>query len=129
MSQDILGIHHVTAIADDPQRNVDFYTAVLGLRLVKLTVNFDDPRSYHLYYGDKLGHPGSLLTFFGWPGVPQGRHGTGQVPVTSFSISHVSLDSWVDRLRQQGVSSSAPALRLDETVLSLPPPHPPVLAS
>src|SRR5205807_3589031 len=85
MSQDILGIHHVTAIAGDPQRNVDFYTGVLGLRLVKLTVNFDDPRSYHLYYGDELGHPGTLLTFFAWPGVPKGRQGTGQVTVTSFS--------------------------------------------
>ena len=122
MSQDILGIHHVTAIADDPQRNVDFYTAVLGLRLVKLTVNFDDPRSYHLYYGDKLGHPGTLLTFFAWPGVPKGRQGTGQVTVTSFSIPQGSIDYWIERLSQQGVSFTGPASRFDETVLSLQDP-------
>ncbi len=122
MSQDILGIHHVTAIAGDPQRNVDFYTGVLGLRLVKLTVNFDDPRSYHLYYGDEQGHPGTLLTFFAWPGVPKGRQGTGQVTVTSFSIPHTSLDYWIERLSQQGVSSTGPASRFDETVLSLQDP-------
>ena len=68
MTTPIPGIHHVTAIASDPQRNVDFYTGVLGLRLVKLTVNFDDPGAYHLYYGDEAGHPGTLLTFFAWPG-------------------------------------------------------------
>src|SRR5436309_8650266 len=94
MSQDIRGIHHVTAIAGDPQRNVDFYTRVLGLRLVKLTVNFDDPRSYHLYYGDEQGHPGTLLTFFAWPGVPKGRPGTGQVTdrkSTRLNSSHVKI--------------------------------------
>src|SRR6266566_7428411 len=86
LSTDILGIHHVTAIAGDPQRNIDFYTEVLGLRLVKLTVNFDDPRSYHLYYGDKTGNPGSILTFFPWPDAPRGIRGTGQATVTSFLI-------------------------------------------
>src|SRR5947199_10604213 len=86
MSQDILGIHHVTAIADDPQRNVDFYTAVLGLRLVKLTVNFDDPGTYHLYYGDETGSPGSILTFFAWPGAYRGRPGTGQATSIALSI-------------------------------------------
>ncbi len=122
MSNDILGIHHVTAIASDPQRNIDFYTGVLGLRLVKLTVNFDDPRSYHLYYGDEPGHPGTLLTFFAWPGVPNGRQGTGQVTVTSFSIPQGSLDYWIERLSQQGVSSTGPVSRFDETVLSLQDP-------
>src|SRR5438874_4321190 len=122
MNTDILGIHHVTAIADDPQRNIDFYTGVLGLRLVKLTVNFDDPQSYHLYYGDELGHPGTLLTFFAWPGVPRGRQGTGQVTVTSFSIPQGSLDYWIERLSQQGVSSTVPTSRFDETVLSLQDP-------
>ncbi len=119
MNTDILGIHHVTAIAGDPQRNIDFYTGVLGLRLVKLTVNFDDPGSYHLYYGDEQGHPGTLLTFFAWPGVPKGRQGTGQVTVTSFSIPQGSVDYWIERLSQQGVSSTGPASRFDETVLSL----------
>jgi len=122
MSGDILGIHHVTAIASDPQRNVDFYTSVLGLRLVKLTVNFDDPRSYHLYYGDELGHPGTIMTFFAWLGVPKGRHGTGQVTVTSFSVPQASLDYWMERLIQQGVSYTGPTSRFDETLLSLQDP-------
>ena len=68
----IPGIHHVTAIASEPQQNIDFYTGILGLRLVKLTVNFDDPQTYHLYYGDRTGHPGTILTFFPWPGAPRG---------------------------------------------------------
>jgi glyoxalase family protein len=122
MSGDIFGIHHVTAIASDPQRNVDFYTGVLGLRLVKLTVNFDDPRSYHLYYGDELGHPGTILTFFAWLGVPKGRHGTGQVTVTSFSVPQASLDYWIERLSQRGVSYKGPTSRFDETILSLQDP-------
>ena len=72
MSRQLLGIHHVTAIAGDPQQNLDFYTRILGLRLVKLTVNFDDPSTYHLYFGDQAGRPGSLLTFFPWPGAAKG---------------------------------------------------------
>src|SRR3981081_3536865 len=82
------GIHHVTAISGDAQRNVDFYAGLLGLRLVKKTVNFDDPGSYHLYYGDELGRPGSVMTFFVWPGAPRGRQGPGQVLVTSFAVPH-----------------------------------------
>jgi len=70
---DILGIHHVTAIASNPQKIIDFYTQVLGLRLVKLTVNFDDPTTYHLYFGDEIGHPGTILTFFPWPDAPKGE--------------------------------------------------------
>ena len=73
----ILGLHHVTAIASDPQRNLDFYSEVLGLRLVKLTVNFDDPGTYHFYFGDAEGTPGSILTFFPWPQGRGGRLGTG----------------------------------------------------
>ncbi len=72
------GLHHVTAIAGDPQRNLDFYTGVLGLRLVKVTVNFDDPRVYHLYYGAGAGTPGTILTFFPWPRVKPGRQGPGR---------------------------------------------------
>ncbi len=79
MSMEVRGIHHVTAIAGEPQANVDFYTGVLGLRLVKVTVNYDDPHTYHLYYGDNQGHPGTMLTFFPWPGAPRERTGTGQV--------------------------------------------------
>lgn len=122
MSSDILGIHHVTAIASDPQRNVDFYTGVLGLRLVKLTVNFDDPRSYHLYYGDEVGHPGTIMTFFAWLGVPKGRQGTGQVTVTSFSVPQASLDYWIERLSQQGISYQGLTSRFDESILSLQDP-------
>ena len=77
MNMQVHGIHHVTAIAGDPQANVDFYAGVLGLRLVKVTVNYDDPHTYHLYYGDEEGHPGTILTFFPWPGAPRGRAGTG----------------------------------------------------
>ena len=85
MSEKILGIHHITAIAGDPQTNLDFCTGVLGLRLVKLTVNFDDPGTYHLYYGDGLGHPGTILAFFPWPHAPQGRRGAGQVTQAAFA--------------------------------------------
>ena len=77
------GLHHVTAIASDPQRNVDLYTGLLGLRLVKVTVDVDDPEAYHLYYGDEVGRPGTLLTFYCWPGAIRGRPGTGQTVVTA----------------------------------------------
>ena len=75
----IFGIHHVTAITSNPQKNIDFYTNNLGLRFVKLTVNQDDPTSYHLYYGDELGRPGTILTFFHWPNLPKGQRGTSEV--------------------------------------------------
>src|SRR6266851_3840009 len=94
MSKEILGLHHVTAIASDPQRNLDFYTDLLGLRLVKLTVNYDDPGTYHLYFGDETGSPGTILTFFPWPNAPRGQKGTGQAVATSFSISETSIEYW-----------------------------------
>jgi glyoxalase family protein len=99
---EILGIHHVTAIAGDPQRNIDFYAGVLGLRLVKLTVNYDDPTTYHLYYGDGQGHPGTIMTFFPWPGAISGRIGTGQLTVTSFVVPESSLGYWKERLTGRG---------------------------
>ena len=99
----IEGLHHVTAIAGEPQTNVNFYTGVLGLRLVKLTVNFDDPTTYHLYYGDGQGHPGTIMTFFPWPGAYKGRIGTGQLTVTSFAVPEKSLPSWREHLRKRGV--------------------------
>lgn len=114
-----MGIHHVTAIASDPQRNLDFYAGTLGLRLVKLTVNFDDPGSYHLYYGDEIGRPGSLLTFFAWPGGQRGRQGTGQASVVSFAIPPASLGFWIERLLAQGVKYEGPTRRFDEQVLAL----------
>lgn len=100
---DIEGLHHVTAIAGEPQTNLNFYTGVLGLRLVKVTVNFDDPTTYHLYYGDGQGHPGTLITFFPWPGAFKGRIGTGQLTVTSFAVPGKSLPYWREHLRKRGV--------------------------
>lgn len=107
----ILGIHHVTAIASDPQRNLDFYAGLLGLRLVKRTVNFDDPETYHLYYGDETGTPGSIMTFFPWPGARRGRQGTGQVAVTSFAVPPGALGFWIERLVRYGVKYDGPTKR------------------
>ena len=119
MDRTITGIHHVTAIARDPQANVDFYTGVLGLRLVKKTINYDDPGSYHLYYGDEEGHPGTIITFFPWPLARQGRHGAGQATVTSFSVPEGSLGFWSERLKAFGVPFEEPRTRWDEEVLTL----------
>ena len=118
MNQQIPAIHHVTAIASDPQRNVDFYTNVLGLRLVKLTVNFDDPTTYHLYFGDERGSPGTLMTFFPWPGAARGQRGTGQVAATTFSVPEGTLDYWEDRLRQRDTVLFKRQSRFDEEVLA-----------
>jgi len=104
----VLGIHHVTAIASDPQRNLDFYVGLLGLRLVKRTVNFDDPETYHLYYGDEVGTPGSIMTFFPWPGARPGRQGTGQVAVTAFAVLPRALGFWVERLVRHGIRFEGP---------------------
>ena len=112
------GLHHVTAIASSPQRNVDFYTRTLGLRLVKQTVNFDAPDSYHLYYGDEQGSPSSLLTFFPWPDVPTGRHGAGMTTATAFSVPGSSLGWWHERFKTLRVDTEAPIARDDEEVLT-----------
>src|SRR6185369_1947791 len=119
MSEQIAGIHHVTAIARHPQANADFYIGVLGLRLVKRTVNFDDPGTYHLYYGDEVGRPGTLLTFFPWPMARLGRRGAGQATVTAFSVLAGSLGFWAERLARLGVVFEAPCPRFDEEVLTL----------
>ena len=113
------GLHHVTAIASDPQRNVDFYTRVLGLRLVKQTVNFDAPDTYHLYYGDQQGHPSTLLTFFPWRGVPKGKQGTGLTTATAFSVPPESLGWWQRRLAGLDVDAETPRDRDGEEVLTL----------
>jgi glyoxalase family protein len=105
------GIHHVTAIASDPQRNLDFYAGLLGLRLVKRTVNFDDPGTYHFYFGDETGSPGSLLTFFPWPGAHRGRPGPGQVAVCSFAILPASIGFWIERLVRHAVRYEGPEIR------------------
>lgn len=116
-AQPINGIHHVTAIATDPQKNVDFYTSLLGLRMVKKTVNFDDPGTYHLYYGDGVGHPGTIMTFFPWPMARRGSRGAGQAVVTSFSVPEGSMGYWVDRLEAMNVTAEKPKTRFDEEVL------------
>ena len=103
MSDSIFGIHHVTAIASSPAENVAFYTEALGLRLVKRTVNFDAPETYHLYYADGVGTPGTVMTFFPWPGASPGRAGTGQATTVAFSIPEGSAGFWADRLRDRGL--------------------------
>ena len=108
------GIHHVTAIASDPQRNLDFYAGVLGLRLVKRTVNFDDPTTYHFYFGDAEGTPGSLMTFFPWPDARRGRQGAGQIAVASFAILPSSLGYWIERFIKYHVEFSQPTSRFDD---------------
>lgn len=117
MSTTTSGIHHVTAIAGDPQRNLDFYEGVLGLRLVKRTVNFDDPGTYHLYYGDESGQPGTILTFFPWPGAPKGRKGTGQVTAIAFAIPQEAVGYWVERLIGHGVRFEGPTERFGDRVI------------
>src|SRR5947209_2457407 len=105
MENKIRGLHHVTAIASDPQRNLGFYVGLLGLRFVKRTVNFDDPGSYHFYFGDNRGTPGTILTFFPWPGARRGIRGTGQIDATAFVISPDSVSYWLDRFKEHHVTA------------------------
>jgi catechol 2,3-dioxygenase-like lactoylglutathione lyase family enzyme len=113
----LAGLHHVTAITADAQKNIDFYGGVLGLRLVKLTVNFDDPSSYHLYYGDELGRPGTAMTFFAWPGAHRGRIGPPQVTVTAFAVPSGAMDYWSARLKKHDAQPQTIVDRLGERVL------------
>lgn len=122
MNATIPGIHHVTAITADAQKNIDFYCGVLGLRLVKLTVNFDDPGSYHLYYGDEIGRPGTIMTFFVWPGAPRGTIGPPQVTASAFAVPSGGLDYWADRLREHDVELQAVTERLGEQALEFTDP-------
>ncbi len=117
MDREIPGLHHVTAIASDPQRNLDFYVGLLGLRFVKRTVNFDDPGTFHFYFGDRRGTPGTILTFFPWPGVRRGIHGTGQIEATAFSVSPDSVGYWLERLKQQHVAAERISSRFGEEVI------------
>jgi len=103
MNDRILGIHHITAIAGNAKRNVDFYTRILGLRLVKKTVNFDDPNTYHFYYGDQVGTAGTILTFFPWEGIVTGRRGARQVTEIGYAVPEGSLDFWLDRFEKNNV--------------------------
>lgn len=117
MTTETPGLHHVTAISSDPQQNVDFYTTVLGLRIVKRAVNFDDKYTYHLYYGDEVGHPGTVLTFFPFEDARRGRVGREQTSATAFVIPEVSVDYWVERLESNDLTVDAPRTRFDETVV------------
>src|SRR5438132_6510698 len=133
------GIHHITAIAGDPQTNLEFYTETLGLRLVKRTVNFDDPGSYHFYFGDNIGSPGTIITFFPWPGARRGTRGSGQVTTVSFTIPRNSIEFWSERLRANRVIAEEigdrfgnKALRFldpDGLMLELTESKPPVIPS
>src|SRR4051794_22168768 len=119
MDSKIPGLHHVTAIASDPQRNLDFYVGLLGLRFVKRTVNFDDPGTYHFYFGDLRGTPGTILTFFPWPRARRGIRGTGQVEATAFAIPPGSVGYWLERLKQQHVAAEKVSTRFGEEVIRL----------
>lgn len=117
MNSAILGLHHITAIAGDAQRNHDFYTQVLGLRLVKKTVNFDDPGTYHFYYGNETGAPGTILTFFPWQHVKQGKAGAGMATEICYAVPAGSLPFWKERFRLLNVSCDDVITRLGETLL------------
>jgi glyoxalase family protein len=121
-AQPIVGLHHVTAIASDPQANLDFYTQILGLRFVKRTVNFDDPGTYHFYFGDDLGSPGTILTFFPWPHVGGGTAGAGEVTHIAFSVPLDSLAYWEQRLVHKHIAFNRSPRRFDEEVLTLSDP-------
>jgi glyoxalase family protein len=119
----ITGIHHVTAIAGDAMKNIDFYAGILGLRLVKKTVNFDNREVYHLYYGTQTGAPGSVITFFPYQGLTAGRHGKGMLNTTTFSLDSNSLNYWMNRLNRFNISYKSPIERFrTETILYLEDP-------
>jgi glyoxalase family protein len=111
------GIHHVTCVAGDPQRNLDFWVETLGLRLVKRSINQDDPGTYHFFYGDAEGTPGTSMTFFPWTGLPEGEVGAGQVSRTAFRVPEESLGYWEERFDERGVDYDAREERFGETVL------------
>lgn len=117
MKDEILGIHHITAIAGDAQRNYDFYSKTLGLRMVKKTVNFDDPHTYHFYFGNAVGSPGTILTFFPWPRVKQGQNGAGMATEIGYSVPQGSLEFWKKRFEKFAVRHTQVTERLGEKIL------------
>lgn len=118
MNDKILGIHHITAIAGNAKRNYDFYTEVLGLRFIKKTVNFDDPHTYHFYYGDETGSAGTILTFFPWEGIAPGRKGAGMATEIGYAVPEGSLDFWIQRFEKFNVIYNKPAEKFGETYLT-----------
>ena len=119
MENRILGLHHITAIAGDAKRNFDFYTRILGLRFIKKTVNFDDPHTYHFYFGDETGSAGTILTFFPWGDeIQQGRKGSGMVTEIGYSIPEGSIDFWIKRFEDNNVIYNKPAEKFGEKYLT-----------
>ncbi len=114
MNKLVTGLHHITALASDAQKNCDFYSGILGLRMVKKTINFDAPEVYHLYYGNENGTPGTIMTFFPYTGISKGRKGKGQLTVTSFSASEEALDYWIKRLDKFRIKYEAPQKRFED---------------
>jgi glyoxalase family protein len=117
------GLHHITCISGDPQENLNLYTELLGLRLVKRSINQDAPDTYHFFYADAEGHPGTDLTFFPWPKMPPGRLGTGLAVEVGFAVPEGTLGWWAERLESAGIEPEAPASRFGETVLRFQDPH------
>lgn len=117
MNQLVLGLHHVTALSSDPQKTVDFYAGILGLRLIKKTINYDAPEIYHLYFGNEKGSPGTILTFFPYEDIPKGRKGNGQLTITSFSISENAMAYWTRRLANFNIPFKGPEERFDEQLI------------
>lgn len=123
MTPSVHGLHHVTCIAGDAQENLDFYVSLLGMRLVKKSVNQDDPGTYHLFYADRVGNPGTDFTFFPWPNMEPGRLGIGLTTETSFAVPPGSLAYWQERLGQYGVDYGTPGQRFGEQTLAFKDPH------
>lgn len=121
-TEQIAGLHHVTAIASDAQANLDFYVRVLGLRLVKRTVNFDDPGTYHFYFADSAGSPGTVLTFFPWKGATRGHRGSGETQSTAFAIGPESIGWWEQRLSNHGLNVTKQSSRFDDYVIGFQDP-------
>lgn len=122
MMKQTSGIHHITAIVGDPQENIDFYAGVLGLRFVKKTVNFDDPGTYHFYFGDEAGNPGTIITFFPWANAHRGVIGDGQVGVTAYAVPKGALPFWERRLEKLNISYTKTE-RFNEEILQFDDPH------
>lgn len=122
MKNKILGIHHITAMASDAQRNIDFYVSVLGLRFVKRSINQDAPDVYHLYYGDEVGSPGTAMTFFPFGRASRGVRGNGEISNVAFSVPKSSQEYWIDRLSRLAVHFDGPSKRFNEEVLTIADP-------
>src|SRR3954453_23730340 len=119
MSRTIPGLHHVTAICGPPQANVDFYAGLLRQRLVKKTVNFDAPDTYHLYYGDRAGSPGTILTFFPFADAGPGRAGAGMASAVAYAVPEGDLDAWMARFAERAVDFGGPVTRFGERMFAL----------